>query len=65
MYSGDIKRQVEIFYKTNKVTISQVAKRFSIPYTTIQTWIKNENWKCGEAIQNIDTTKKRSCYKKF
>ena len=65
MYSGDIKRQVEIFYKTNKITISQVAKRFSIPYTTIQTWIKNENWKCGEAIQNIDTTKKEVVIRNF
>ena len=65
MYSNDIKKQVEIFYKTNKATVTQVSQRFNIPYTTIQTWIKNENWKCGEAIQNIDTTKKEVVTRNF
>ena len=58
MYSKSLKKQVEIFYKTNNTNIANTAKRFNIPYTTIKTWVDNEGWQSGEAIKDIETTAK-------
>lgn len=56
MYKNDLKKQIEIFFKSNDTTIAQTAKRFNIPYTTLKTWVDNEGWEAGSALKNIDTT---------
>ena len=56
MHDLSKKKEVEIFFKTNNTTIAQTAKRFNIPYTTIKTWVDNEKWQSGSAIENISTT---------
>lgn len=56
MYKKDIKKEIEIFYKSNDTTIAQTAKRFNVPYTTIKTWVDSEKWEAGSALKNIDTT---------
>ena len=50
------KKEVEIFFKTNKTNVAETARRFKLPYTTVKTWIDNEGWIAGSAIENIDTT---------
>lgn len=56
MYNKDIKKQVEIYYKTNDTTITNTAKRFNIPYTTLRGWVESEKWVAGSLITNIETT---------
>lgn len=47
------KNEIEIFYKTHNLSAKEVAKHFSIPYRTINHWVKKEGWVMGEALQNI------------
>lgn len=56
MIDKELKKQVEIFYKSNETTIAIAARRFKLPYTTIKTWVDNEGWVAGSALQNIETT---------
>lgn len=65
MHDENIKKEVEIFFKTNNTTIAQTSKRFKIPYTTIKAWVDNDQWVAGSAIENIATTKKEVVTKNF
>lgn len=58
MYDLGKKKEVEIYFKSNNTTIAQTARRFSLPYTTVKSWVNTHNWIAGSAINTIDTIQK-------
>lgn len=65
MYDEKIKKEVEIFFKSNDTNAAQTARKFNIPYTTIKTWIDSEKWEAGSAIKNIENLGKEVVAKNF
>lgn len=65
MYSEAIKKEIEIFFKSNNTNIAETARRFNIPYTTLKSWVKDEGWEAGNAIKNLENTQQEVVKENF
>ncbi|TLE06885.1 hypothetical protein [Helicobacter bilis] len=65
MHDEKIKREVEIFYKSNHTNAAETSRKFNLPYTTIKKWIEKEGWESGSAIKDIETTSKEVVTESF
>lgn len=65
MYSEAIKKEIEIFFKSNNTNIAETARRFNIPYTTLKSWVKDEGWEAGTAIKNLENTQQEVVKENF
>lgn len=55
MYPEAVKKEVEIFFKSNNTNIAETARKFNIPYTTLKTWVAEYGWQSGIAIKDLES----------
>lgn len=56
MHASSVKKEIEIFFKSNNTNLAETARKFNIPYTTIKTWAKDEGWEAGIACKDLEST---------
>lgn len=55
MYSSALKKEIEIFFKSNNTNLADTARKFGIPYSTLKGWAKDGQWEAGVACKDLQT----------